>query len=137
LERGLVEDLSVERCRRLVETWPDAGSTDTVESLAQVDGPPRKRRKGMAASPVVFHDDPLEDFPQGLIAIAEQEIVRGTKAGGIVGNVAAVTAARNIIYKVLSGDGTIPDDWETIDIDSPFPITTLQGFLCPSCGSPI
>ncbi|KAF8842784.1 hypothetical protein BDN67DRAFT_1067392 [Paxillus ammoniavirescens] len=136
LERGLVEDSSVERCRRLVETWPDAGSTDTVESLAQVDAPPRKRRKGMVASPVVFHDDPLEDFPRELIAIAEQEIVRGTKAGGIVGNVAAVTAARNAIYKVLSGDGTIPNDCQ-IDIDLPFPIATLQGFLCPSCGSPI
>ncbi|KIK97943.1 hypothetical protein PAXRUDRAFT_24417 [Paxillus rubicundulus Ve08.2h10] len=142
LERGLVEDLSVERCRRLVATWLDAGSTDTVASLAYIDAPPRKRRKGMVTSPTVFHDDPLEDFPRELIAIAEQEIVRGTKAGGIVGNVAAVTAARNIIYKALSGDGTIPNDWETIDmIDSPFPIaahqTTRQGFLCPSCGSPI
>ncbi|KAF9224845.1 hypothetical protein BS17DRAFT_53556 [Gyrodon lividus] len=144
LERGLVEDLSEERCRRLIETWPDAGRTDTVESLAHTDTPPRKRRKGMDTSTAgcpVLRDDPLKAFPEELIAVAEQQIVKGTKAGGIVGNVTAVASARNLIYRMLSEDAIVPDDWKTmLDIESAFPVATpqtLPGFLCPSCGSPI
>ncbi|KAF9238941.1 hypothetical protein BU15DRAFT_74901 [Melanogaster broomeanus] len=144
LERGFVEDLSEERCRRLIETWPSVGTTvtETVDSLANMNGPPRKRRKGenKTVECPVLRDDPLEGFPEELITVARQQIVKGTKAGGIVGNVTAVTAARDLIYETLSKDGIVPDDWKTVvDIDSAFldDHQTLPGLLCPFCGSPI
>ncbi|KIJ63590.1 hypothetical protein HYDPIDRAFT_40999 [Hydnomerulius pinastri MD-312] len=141
LERGLVEDVSEDRYRRLIETWPEVGATDTVESV--VEGPSRKRRKGTPSStdgcPVMIEDlDPLESFPRGLLDIAKQQIVKGTHAGGIVGNLAAVTAARNIIFRALTGDGIVPDDW-MVEIDMPsldIP-WKLPGVICPHCGSPI
>lgn len=83
--------------------------------------------------------NPLAGFPEQLVAVAGHQIVRGTKGGGIVGNIVPVSAARQLILKTLREGGVIPDDWETtIDISAAFPVSdVLPNCKCPNCGSAI
>lgn len=115
--------------RHLLECWPDTDKKVTVESLVR-----RQRGSGYSTS------DPLDEFPAELLMIAQQQILKGVKAGGVVGNVKPVVAARKLIYKTLLEGVPFPDDWMSqIDVDTAifpqeegFPV-----FLCPLCKSPI
>lgn len=83
--------------------------------------------------------DPLAYFPAELVAVANQQILRGIQGTGIVGNIASVVAARQFIYRALTKDESIPSDWETrVDTSIPFPgPDTLPNCICPDCYSPI
>jgi predicted nucleic acid-binding Zn-ribbon protein len=130
------------RKHRLLETWPDIDRTAPVEKLHDLyPGRPRKRQKiHHSDSEMESEHDPLSGIPAQLVAVAEQPIVRGTQGGGVVGNIASVAAARELIFKSLSRGSLIPDDWESkIDTSTAaFSDTdTLPNCICPNCYSPI
>ena len=130
------------RKHRLLETWPDVDRTAPVETLCDTfPGRPRKKQKiHHSDSEKESSHDPLSGIPALLVAVAEQPIIRGTQGGGVVGNIASVAAARQLIYRSLTGDGDIPDDWESkIDTSTTeFPDTdTFPNCMCPNCYSPI
>jgi len=128
------------RSHRLLETWPGCLRTMSLEGLREIC-PPRKRQKLNRVTSRSTHDssDPLLEFPPLLIATADQHIVRGTEDGGIVGNVASVIAARQMIYQALVEGSDIPDDWQQkIDVSSAYPESPNHpNTICPSCQSPI
>lgn len=101
--------------------------------------PPRKRQKKDHGSAKKSQINSLASFPAQLVAVAKQQIVRGTQGGGVVGNIAPVAAARQLIFKTLNSGGVIPDDWETmIDVSAAFLETdTLPNCICPNCYSSI
>lgn len=126
------------RTHRVLETWPDIDRTASVEKISGSYRPRKKQKTDCSASKKSVHD-PLADFPAELVAVAEQQIVRGTPGGGVVGNIASVTAARRLIYSALIGTGDIPDDWETrINTATVLPDSdSFPNCICPSCTSPI
>ncbi|KAH7882991.1 hypothetical protein F5I97DRAFT_1978297 [Phlebopus sp. FC_14] len=141
LERGFEEPVSMERSYQLLQTW--AETVATAKSLVM---PPLKKHQktstemGGHADAGPSAESPFAYFPSDLLAIAQQQIIKGTKAGGIVGNVAPVVAARSIIYRSLTGDGSMPENWENmLDLGAaPAELQQgLPGLLCPGCGSPI
>lgn len=113
-----------------------------MEDLCAIYSPTKRLRKDNCKSrgSGICAKDPLSDIPAKLVAIAEQQIIRGTQEEGIVGNITSVAAARSLIYRTFSGSGVLPDDWETrVDISAAFPLKTdtLPNCFCPSCYSPI
>jgi hypothetical protein len=95
-----------------------------------------RRRKGSGYSV----SDPLEEFPEELVNVAQQQIVKGVQAGGVVGNVKAVVAARHLIYQTLLEGSALPNNWMSqVDFDTAAPPQEdgFPGFLCPQCHSPI
>ncbi|KAH0831118.1 hypothetical protein J3R83DRAFT_13684 [Lanmaoa asiatica] len=127
------------RTHRVLETWPHIDRTESMEQICCIY-PPRKRQKKDHSASKGSGNDLLAGLPAQLIAVAEQQIVRGTRGGGVVGNIAPVVAARQLIYGTLNGGGVIPDGWETmIDTSAAFPEigTILPNCTCPSCYSPI
>ncbi|KAG8216004.1 hypothetical protein J3R82DRAFT_7996 [Butyriboletus roseoflavus] len=135
VEHGYV---GLARPHHFLETWPDVDRTVSLEDICCGTGPPRKRQK-KDPSASKEKRDPLAGFPELLVAIAGQQIIRGTQGGGIVGNITPVCAARQLIFKTLREDGVIPDDWETtIDVSAAFTNTdNLPNCTCPNCYSPI
>jgi len=121
---------------KFLESWPDTDEKLSVEDLT-IDSPPcRKRRKGSETS----ISDPLKDFPEELVQAAQQPIVKGMGAGGVVGNVKAVVAARRLIYNTLREGSTLPTDWMyQVDVEAAIPLETksFTGLLCPYCQSHI
>lgn len=112
---------------RLLECWPDTDRKLSVHILIR-----RQKGSGYSAS------DPLKDFPEELVKAAQQQIVKGVQAGGVVGNVKAVVAARRLIYKALLDGSTLPTDWmDQVDVDTAIPTEEFPGFMCPQCKSPI
>ena len=136
----LIKDgyLEETRAHRVLETWPNVDRTTSVEEVCGTY-PPRKRQRINHLASKESEQDPLAGFPPLLVAAAEQQIVKGTQGGGIVGNIAVVSAARQLIFKTLSEGGVIPDDWETtVDVSAAFPeIDDLPNCICPNCYSPI
>lgn len=120
---------STARDRKLIENWPDTDKPLSIEDLAS-SRPCRKRRKGPSIP------DPLDQFPDALVKAAQQQIVKGVQAGGVVGNVKAVVAARQLIYCSLLKGSPLPTDWkDKIDVKaaiSPDRKSTLV-FVCPQC----
>ncbi|KAJ8597725.1 hypothetical protein M405DRAFT_927930 [Rhizopogon salebrosus TDB-379] len=115
--------------RQLLECWPDTDIKRSVETVV-------RRRKGSGYS----MSDPLEEFPEELVNAAQQQIVKGVQAGGVVGNVKAVVAARHLIYQTLLEGSALPNDWMSqVDFDTAAPPQEdgFPGFLCPQCQSPI
>jgi len=111
---------------QLLESWPDTDAKLSVQALV-------RRQKGSGYS----ISDPLKKFPEELVKMAQQQIVKGVQAGGVVGNVKPVVAARRMIYKVLLEGTTLPTDWmDHMDVTDS---TTekLPRFLCPRCNSPV
>ncbi|KAH7912870.1 hypothetical protein BJ138DRAFT_1124884 [Hygrophoropsis aurantiaca] len=137
--------------RRLMENWPNTHRHRTIEDIISEssDQPPSKRRKGNSTFTTrrISASNALDEFPNELIKVAQQPIIKGTGVpGGIVGNIKAVTIARGIIYDVLAHGGAIPDDWRSqmgLDLDGS--TSSAQGiksfpnkcFVCPECGSRI
>ncbi|KAG0703547.1 hypothetical protein DFH29DRAFT_436230 [Suillus ampliporus] len=121
------------RARAFIECWPDTDEKLFVEEL--VDSRPcRKRRKGSETS----ISNPLEEFPKELVKAAQQQIVKGVQAGGVVGNVREVVAARRLIYNSLLDGSTLPTDWrDWVDVEAAIPPTkkSLPVFVCPQCQS--
>jgi hypothetical protein len=118
--------------RKFIESWPDTTEKISIEDLAG-SRPRRKRRKGPESS----IPDPLEQFPKALVKAAQQQIVKGFQAGGVVGNVKSVVAARRLIYCSLLEGSPLPTDWEDkIDVEAipPERKGTLV-FQCPYCES--
>ncbi|KAG6380125.1 hypothetical protein JVT61DRAFT_8212 [Boletus reticuloceps] len=141
-QQCLVKHGYLEKTReyRLLETWPDIDRTASVRDLADLGSyHPRKRQRKNISSSKESACDPLADFPVQLVAVAEQQIVRGTQGGGVVGNITSVVAARQLIYRALAKGDAIPVDWETrINISTASSDSdTLPNCKCPSCCSPI
>ncbi|EGO01175.1 hypothetical protein SERLA73DRAFT_72145 [Serpula lacrymans var. lacrymans S7.3] len=132
------QDLS-DRRLRLVEAYPDHDRKFSYKDHISQQRP-RKRRKFFPDWDFI-EPASLLGLPEDLVRAAEQPIVKGTEAGGVVGNVAAVIAARRRIYDVYSDDKTIPEDWrDQVDVTQAIPLTNgkpLPAFLCPSCNGPI
>lgn len=127
---------------RLLETWPDIDRSVSVEHLASFFHP--NMQKGVDSEVKVDESvqdplDPLAVFPPELVDVAEQPIVRGILGGGIVGNIASVVAARQLIFKVLTNNTSIPDGWEEcIDASTAsVNVDNLPCCFCPSCHSRI
>lgn len=101
--------------------------------------PPKKRRKKVHSTAKESEHDPLASLPEQLVAVAGQQIVRATGGGGVVGNIAPVAAARQLIFRTLEKGGVIPDDWETsTGVSAAFPQSdTHPNCFCPSCYSAI
>jgi hypothetical protein len=81
----------------------------------------------------------LAALPPELVSIAQQPIVKGHGAGGVVGNVRAVTAARRMVYRAISGEGFVPYDWQQ-RVAGPAlgrDISAFPPLLCPQCQGPI
>ncbi|KAG1769832.1 hypothetical protein EDD22DRAFT_868128 [Suillus occidentalis] len=119
------------RARKFIENWPDTDEKLSIEDLAS-SRPCRKRRKGPESS----IPDPLEQFPKALVTAAQQQIVKGVQAGGVVGNVKAVVAARQLIYCSLLEGSPLPTDWEDkIDVEAAIPPKrkSTPVFVCPQC----
>ncbi|OAX37132.1 hypothetical protein K503DRAFT_251758 [Rhizopogon vinicolor AM-OR11-026] len=123
------ESNTAARARRLLECWPDTDKKLSVETLI-------RRGKGSGYS----MSDPLKEFPEELLQTAQQQIVKGVQAGGVVGNVKSVVAARRLIYKTLIEGSILPVDWMSqVDVDT---VVHLQDkgfpvYLCPECRSAI
>ncbi|KAG1789180.1 uncharacterized protein HD556DRAFT_1399622 [Suillus plorans] len=120
------------RARKFIESWPDTDEQLSIEDLVG-SRPCRKRRKGPESS----ISDPLEELPEELVKAAQQQIVKGVQAGGVVGNVKAVVAARQLIYRSLL-DGSLPTDWkDKVDIEAAIPPKRKSSpvFVCPQCQS--
>ncbi|KAG1737550.1 uncharacterized protein EDB91DRAFT_482925 [Suillus paluster] len=123
------------RFRKFIESWPDTDEKLSVEELVDSRSC-RKRRKGLESS----ISDPLEEFPEELVKAAQQQIVKGFQAGGVVGNVREVVAARRLIYNSLLDGSTLPADWkDKVDVEAAIPPNkrNFPVFLCPLCESPI
>ncbi|KAF8635562.1 hypothetical protein AX15_000212 [Amanita polypyramis BW_CC] len=146
------------RTLQLITTWPD---TDEKLSLSELLSPrkqslgrfrpggvPRQRK---TTSSVVVDLDPddvisgfLGLFPDELIRVAEQPIVRGAAftAGGVAGNISYVALARRMIYEALHGS-SVPDDWpahivvskSVVDLKIGAKKRTIPGLVCPECKS--
>ncbi|KAH7921475.1 hypothetical protein BV22DRAFT_1132262 [Leucogyrophana mollusca] len=137
-------DLS-NRKRRLLEAWPDTDRRRTIDDIIAPDVPPPKRRKrsgSKASKSSPSSTSALRSFPKEIVEVAQQQIVKGTEAGGIVGNIRSVIAARSIIYDVLARERSIPEDWDDkIDVETAFPLKgsekALLCFVCPRCQGPI
>ena len=132
-----------------------------TQSDAEIE-PPKKKRRGrpprnIPSSPTeaVLQQprtltEVLSTLPSDLLKVAQQPLVRGGAfaAGGVAGNIGAVTRARRIVYQVLEG-GEVPDDWEEIlfgedgEASVSNAIVKLMGgrtvapLLCPKCNSAI
>lgn len=144
-----------------IMTWPNTDDALSIVGLwSTIHMPmerPRKRRAkdghGMVPLPDSASEescnitmDFLDSLPNPLVKVAEQPIVRGAAfvKGGVSGNVAPVTQARQMIYDVLQGS-SVPESWqETIDVSSA--IVTLRmgskkrnvnNVFCPNCQSAI
>lgn len=119
------------RARKFLESWPDTDEKLTIEDLVD-SRPSRKRRKGPESS----ISDPLEQFPAELINMAQQQIVKGVQAGGVVGNVRAVVAARQLIYCSLLDGSSLPTDWKNkIKVKGISERKSSPVFMCPQCQS--
>ena len=61
--------------------------------------------------------DCLATLPQGVAKVAQLPIVKGLQAGGIVGNIASVMAARKMLFCSLFEGSVVSGDWkEKIDV---------------------
>lgn len=133
LQRPTQRSNAAARARMFIECWPDTDEKLVIEDL--VDSRPcRKRRKGSKTS----ISDVLEEFPVELVKAAQQQIIKGVQAGGVVGNVKAVVAARQLIYHTLLDGSDLPTDWEDkVDVEAAIPPKrkSCPVFLCPQCQS--
>ncbi|KAG2098884.1 hypothetical protein BD769DRAFT_1512305 [Suillus cothurnatus] len=121
------------RARKFIESWPDTDEKLSIEDLVSSRSC-RKRRKGLQSS----ISDPLEQFPEELVEAAQQQIVKGVQAGGVVGNVKAVVAARQLIYRSLLDGSSLPTNWEDkVDVEAAIspPRQSYPVFACPQCQS--
>ncbi|KAG1721463.1 hypothetical protein EDB19DRAFT_1772800 [Suillus lakei] len=119
------------RARMFIECWPDTDEKLSIEDLVGSQ-PCRKRRKGHKSS----ISDPLEQFPEELVRVAQQQIMKGRQAGGVVGNVRAVVAARRLIYRGLLDGSALPTDWkDKVDVKKAIPPQRKSSpvFECPQC----
>ncbi|KAG1859258.1 hypothetical protein F4604DRAFT_1793102 [Suillus subluteus] len=133
LDRPTQKLNAVARARKFIESWPDTDEKLTIEDLVDSRSC-RKRRKGPESS----ISDPLEQFPEELVKAAQQQIVKGVQAGGVVGNVKAVVAARQLIYRSLLDGSPLPTDWEDkVDVEAAIPPKRKSSpvFVCPQCQS--
>lgn len=135
--------------------------TISNESDTEIEPPKKKRRgrpKNIPSSPTETVLQPprtltqvLSTLPPELLQVGQQPLVRGGAfaAGGVAGNIGAVTRARRMIYQILEG-GDVPDDWEELlfgedgDANVSNAIVKLIGgkteippLLCPKCNSAI
>ncbi|PPQ79081.1 hypothetical protein CVT25_002306 [Psilocybe cyanescens] len=144
----------------------------TVQSPAKLDdeaeesdAPPplKKKRKGRGFTakkrapaapprwPTRTLADTLGELPFDLLHVAEQPLVRGAAFanGGVSGNIAFVTRARRLVYKLLQGE-PLPARWEDVvfvegqgaDLKNAIvkigaSRKVLPPFVCPSCKSAI
>ncbi|KAG1819146.1 uncharacterized protein BJ212DRAFT_1344327 [Suillus subaureus] len=109
------------RARKFIESWPDTDEKLSIEDLVGTRSC-RKRRKGLESS----ISDPLEQFPEELVKAAQQQIVK------------AVVAARQLIYRSLLDDSSLPTDWEDkVDVEAAIPPKRKSSlvFVCPQCQS--
>jgi hypothetical protein len=133
LERPKQRLNAIAKARKFIESWPDTDENLSIEDLAS-SRPCRKRRKG----PETSISDPLEQFPEELVKAAQQQIVKGVQAGGVVGNVKAVVAARQLIYRSLLDGSSLPTDWkDKMDVEAAIPPKRKSSlvFVCPKCQS--
>ena len=169
---GNASSLPQSRALRLLACSPDTDDEIDLQSLIPITiihkdydsdaEPPKKKRRGrgknIPSSPIetVLQQSStvtqvLSTLPPNLLLVAQQPLVRGAAfaAGGVAGNIGAVTRARRIVYQVLEG-GEVPDDWEEIlfgedgDANVGNAIVKLIGgktmippLLCPKCNSAI
>jgi len=85
---------------QLLKSWPDTDTKLSVQALVR-----QQKRSGYLIL------DPLKKFLEELVKMAQQQIVKGLQAGGVVRNVKPVVAAHHMIYKVLLEGTTLPTDW--------------------------
>ncbi|PFH50863.1 hypothetical protein AMATHDRAFT_75332 [Amanita thiersii Skay4041] len=144
-----LEKNHMKRTLRLISTWPHTDELLTISMLASPVSPTRGKKgkvEPRSEQAAEITQNFLDSLPSDLIKVAEQPIVRGGAfpAGGISGNVAAVVAARKLIYDALQGS-SVPDDWDkdlnmrkvVVSFNYGGKRRSLQHFLCPSCSSPI
>ncbi|KAJ6622794.1 hypothetical protein B0H10DRAFT_2012909 [Mycena sp. CBHHK59/15] len=151
-------------------------SPDTGEPLPRPDAdaasdtapePPKKKRRASknksnsSSAPAIDPTPLLAPLPPTLVSAAAQPIVKGAAfpAGGVVGNIAAVVAARRLVYDaLLREDHSVPDGWEEfVDLNladvqlawvrhngklAPVVgkrpnVPVLLALECPGCGGPI
>ncbi|KAJ7076459.1 hypothetical protein B0H15DRAFT_863886 [Mycena belliarum] len=108
---------AAERDRSFLFRDPDTGiplAFDTLSSAsAPAERPKKRRRANQAPSAAAGLAALLDALPPVLVRAAAQPIVRGGAfhAGGVVGNAAAITAARRLVFDALRDGRKVPDGW--------------------------
>ncbi|KZT28278.1 hypothetical protein NEOLEDRAFT_909545 [Neolentinus lepideus HHB14362 ss-1] len=123
VNQGCVENNTTKRGRedRLLalspdsdESFPLAAYKNPVPVPAHSRGKCTVTSKGRGKGKSIVHVTPLETLPEELVEIARLPIIKGAKAGGIVGNVRGVVAARRMVYAALEGRELVPEEWEEL-----------------------
>ena len=137
-------DFDSNRKFRLISCSP-ATTANTTYPIANLDDPKssRKKRNRCGRTPSMANFRRLiSAFPNELLELAKQSIVKGGKDGTIVGNIKSVIGARRMVCEAINGPATLPDDWRRLlDLKPASKTCTEQDvpppLLCPECGSPI
>jgi len=139
--------LATTRPRQKEEKKGSTKSATTVQSITNQLG--QVLLETAVPEPLIPALTLLSTFPENLIKVAQQLIVRGGQSkavdsGGIVGNVRSVVQARRLVHAaLLSGGEATLNGWEEkvkVDIED----VVAKGFkkgvpalLCPRCKGPI
>lgn len=146
-QKGLTQ---AARTLHLLMNWPDNDEKVNIVDLLSLPCTRKTRSRKVAQASTNLGEtwrttsEFLDTFPEEIIKVAEQPIVRGKTfpAGGITGNISYVVLARRMIYEVLRGS-SIPDDWSAhinvtraiVNIQLGAKKKPMPAFLCPECES--
>ncbi|KAJ7242017.1 hypothetical protein C8J57DRAFT_1368103 [Mycena rebaudengoi] len=125
---------------------------DEIPTFApHILAPDEPSEKGTLLTKDCCLPDTIPLFPDGLLNLASQPIVRGLASLGIAGNTAAVVAARRLVYTALKSGRPVPEDWaanmpmdvQLAIVEDSLPVLQLDEtgepliLTCPNCTGPI
>ena len=137
-EKGYKAD-KIPRAVRLERTVLNSRVVDTLKPLPFKPTSTRGRGRPKKDAAVETYVDPYSEISTDLLELARSPMVKGLKlpSAGLVGNLAAVSLARQFVCAALNDGKSYPSDWRKLVGLGKYHISSWVvddvGLICPSC----